>query len=58
MLRDNNWQTMTIDELFEVHELMQDVLIERLKAKKAKIESQLKMLNQPSPKKSRDLKTT
>ena len=28
------WESMTIDELFELRELMQDVLSERLKAKK------------------------
>ena len=57
MLSDN-WESMTIDELFELRELMQDVLSERLKARKAEIERKLKMLDQPSnvvgPTKSRD----
>jgi len=39
---------MTIDQLFDLHQLMRGVLIERLKAKKAEIESQLQILNQPS----------
>ena len=39
---------MTIDELFELRELMQDVLSERLKAKKAEIERRLQILDQPS----------
>ena len=54
----SQWETMTIDELFELRELMQDVLSERLKAKKADIERRLQILNQPSnevgPTKSRD----
>ena len=49
---------MTVDELFELRELMLDVLRERLKAKKAEIEHRLKILNQPrndvGPTKSRD----
>ena len=52
------WESMTIDELFELRELMQDVLSERLKAKKAEIERRLQILDQPSndvdPTKSRD----
>jgi hypothetical protein len=39
---------MTIDELFELRELMQDVLSEKLKARKAEIERRLQILNQPS----------
>ena len=39
---------MTIDELFELRELMQDVLIEKLKARKAEIERRWRTLNQPS----------
>ena len=57
MLRDD-WESMTIDELFELRELMQDVLSERLKAWKAEIERKLMLLDQPSndvgPTKSRD----
>jgi hypothetical protein len=44
----SQWETMTIDELFELRELMQDVLSERLKAKKAEIERRLQILYQPS----------
>ena len=54
----DDWESMTIDELLELRELMQDVLSERLKAKKAEIEHRLKILNQPwndvGPTKSRD----
>ena len=54
----SQWESMTIDELFELRELMQDVLSERLKARKAEIERKLKMLDQPSndvgPTKPRD----
>jgi hypothetical protein len=39
---------MTIDELFWLRELMQDVLSERLKAKKAELERRLQILNLPS----------
>ena len=56
----DDWEAMTIDQMFDLHRLMQDVLIERLTARRAEIESQLKILNQPSkdvaPKKSRDRK--
>jgi len=45
---------MTIDELFELRELMQDVLSERLKARKAEIERKLEMLDHPS----RDVRST
>ena len=44
----SQWETMTIEELFELRELMQDVLSERLKAKRAEIERKLQMLEQPS----------
>jgi hypothetical protein len=39
---------MTIDELFALRELMQDVLNEKLKAKKVELERRLQELNQPS----------
>lgn len=39
---------MTIDELFELREMMRDVLDKKLKAKKAEIERRLQALNQPS----------
>ena len=44
----SQWENMTIEELFELRELMQDVLSKKLKAKKAEIEHRLQMLNQPS----------
>ena len=50
----SRWESMTIDELFELRELMQDVLSERLKARKAEIESKLEMLDHPS----RDVRST
>ena len=37
------WESMTIDELFELRELMQNVLIEKLKARKAEIEQRLQI---------------
>jgi hypothetical protein len=39
---------MTIDELFELRELMQDVLSERLKIRKAEIERRLQILDRRS----------
>ena len=57
-MRSDDWESMTIDELFELRELMQNVLSERLKARKAEIERKLKTLDQPSkdvrPTKSED----
>ena len=44
----DDWESMTIEELFELRELMQDVLSEKLKARKAEIERRLQTLNQPS----------
>jgi len=41
-------ELMTIDELFELRELMQDVPSEKLKARKAEIERKLRTLNHPS----------
>ncbi|MCA6113944.1 hypothetical protein J6524_03250 [Bradyrhizobium sp. WSM 1738] len=45
---EEQWESMTIDELFALRELMQDVLSEKLKAKKAEIERRLQMLDLPS----------
>jgi hypothetical protein len=45
---ESQWDSMTIEELFRLRELMQDVLMERLNAKKAEIERKLRMLDQPS----------
>ena len=41
----SEWELMTIDELFELRELMQEVLSAKLQAKKAELESRLQMLN-------------
>lgn len=49
---ESQWEAMTIDELFELREMMQDVLMERLKARKAEIERKLQMLDQASRPKS------
>ena len=45
---NSEWESMTIDELFRLRELMQDVLSERLKAKKVELERRLQKLNLPS----------
>jgi hypothetical protein len=45
---NSEWESMTIDELFRPRELMQDVLSERLKAKKVELERRLQILNLPS----------
>ena len=47
-MSSDDWGSMTIDQLFDLHQLMQDVLINRLKTRRAEIESQLEILNQPS----------
>ncbi|MFG3592410.1 hypothetical protein ACFXS9_08720 [Bradyrhizobium sp. RDI18] len=52
----SQWESMTIDELLALRELMHDVLSERLKAKKIELERGLQELNPPSdgrPTKSR-----
>jgi hypothetical protein len=45
---NSEWESMTIDELFRLRELMQDVLSERLKAKRVELERGLQILNLPS----------
>jgi hypothetical protein len=40
------WESWTIDELFALRELMQDVLYKGLEAKKAELERRLRTLNQ------------
>ena len=40
------WESMTIEELFQLRELMQAVLMERLEAKKAELERRLDALGQ------------
>ena len=42
------WESMTIDELFALRELMQEVLSEKLLARKAALERRLHSLNQLS----------
>ena len=42
---NSEWESMTIDELFSLREVMQDVLSKRLKAKKGEIERRLQMHN-------------
>jgi hypothetical protein len=44
----DEWESMTIDELFTLRELMQDVLSSKLKAKKAELERRLQILQVPS----------
>jgi hypothetical protein len=40
------WESMTIDELFALHEQMQEVLSAKLLAKKATLERRLQTLNE------------
>ena len=42
----SEWESMSIDELFALRELMQDVLSRKLRAKKAALEYQLQALDQ------------
>jgi len=42
------WESMAIDDLFELHEKLQEVLTEKLKAKKVELERRLGQLNQRS----------
>ena len=44
----DQWKSMTIDDLFALHEQMVAVLRERLVAKKAALEGRLQKLNQQS----------
>jgi hypothetical protein len=44
----SQWESMTIDELMELRDLMQDVLSTKLKAKKAELERKLQTLNKSS----------
>ena len=45
MRRD--WESMSVDELFELHQLMQAVLREKLAAKKEVLENRMRQLKQP-----------
>ncbi len=44
----SEWESMEIDDLFELHEQMQEVLLGKLKAKKVELESRLRTLTQRS----------
>ena len=44
----SEWEYMAIDDLFELHEQMQDVLSAKLKAKKVELERRLRQLNRQS----------
>jgi hypothetical protein len=44
----SKWESMSIDELFALRELMQDVLSGKLRAKKAVLERRLQALGQLS----------
>ena len=41
------WESMSIEELFKLHQLMQSVLREKLIAKKKLVEDRLRQLTQP-----------
>ena len=41
----DNWESKSSDELFELHQLMQSVLREKLIAKKERLEARLRQLN-------------
>ena len=45
---NGEWESMTVDELFALHEQMSDVLRARLVAKKGALERRLQQLNQQS----------
>jgi hypothetical protein len=51
------WEKMSIDELFELHQLMQSVLREKLMAKKKLVEDRLRQLNQPESDGRKDRRT-
>jgi hypothetical protein len=42
----SEWESLSIDELFALRDLMQEVLSEKLLAKKAALERRLQQLNQ------------
>jgi hypothetical protein len=44
----SEWDSMSIEELFELHRLMQSVLREKLVARNKLLEDRLPQLNQPS----------
>ena len=44
----SEWESMSIEELFELHRLMQSVLREKLIARKKLLEDRIRQLNQPS----------
>ena len=42
------WESMAIDDLFALHEQMQEILSAKLKSKKVELERRLQQLNQQS----------
>jgi hypothetical protein len=44
----SEWESMSIEELFELHQLMQSVLREKLIAKNKLLEDRIHQLDQPS----------
>jgi hypothetical protein len=53
----SEWELLSSDELFELHQEMQSVLRERLIAKRQMLENQLRQLNQRSDARSKDSRT-
>ena len=46
MTKKSNWESMTIEELFTLRELMQDVLVTKFKNRHAELQRKLRTLNQ------------
>lgn len=44
----DSWESMSSDELFELHQMMQSVLREKLIAKKEWLEARMRQLNRPA----------
>ena len=42
----SNWESMTVEELFTLRELMQDVLVAKIKDRHAELQRKLRTLNQ------------
>ena len=47
-MENDQWSSMTIDDLFDLCEQMQQALSEKLMAEKAVLKRRLKELNQPA----------
>lgn len=43
----SEWESMSIEDFFELHQVMRSVLREKLIAKKRLVEDRLRQLNQP-----------